>query len=499
MTRLADRMLLGVEPFHLPEIVKADEMTGYLRNKILKKSLAPLDETELMHRVEIERERLLNLTMETSQKFDSSLWNRIPIFVADEVARYFFLLTPPIDYYDVVSSMAPPFDKFFVEFQNVSKITDVYAWGCLITSIDQPDKIKYFDGDEGKARWVLDIKTFLQFYKHGVILGPVAEHSVGLAEDGTWFRHGSGEFYWRGGLFGQQHKDVVELSQHFKWATRYMGGLIIPALLSISFMHCKNVETETITPPEKLSKKYRKRHGHDLIRYHVLDIKPIRRLLERHQTGASDDLRRALHICRGHFKTFTPDAPLWGRHVGTYWWAPQVRGSESAGIVLKDYRVNAPSEFGKGYREANENPPDADKEAPPLKDPDSAGRGLAAHNRTQNQIANIVRELGWTPRSPGVNEPDYDIAWKVKDGFFVCEVKSLTPASEERQLRIGLGQVIRYRQKLNAAAYEPVRALIATEIAPHDQSWNELCEKENIILIWPEIAETKLKVAMEQT
>jgi hypothetical protein len=166
---------------------------------------------------------------------------------------------------------------------------------------------------------------------------------------------------------------------------------------------------------------------------------------------------------------------------------------------LKDYRVNPPSEFWKAYREANENPPDADNEAPPLKDPDSAGRGLAAHNRTQNQIADIVTAMGLVPPSPGANEPDYDIDWKVKDSFFVCEVKSLSPTTEERQLRIGLGQVIRYRQKLNAGGYEPVRALIATEIAPQDQSWNELCEKENIILIWPENAKEKLKAAMEQT
>jgi hypothetical protein len=272
---------------------------------------------------------------------------------------------------------------------------------------------------------------------------------------------------------------------------------VFPALLTISFLHCKNVEIHAIIPPEKLSKRHHKKHGRDLVRYHVLDIKPLRRLLDRHRAGSKEDLRRALHICRGHFKTFTPDAPLWGRHIGTYWWAPHVRGSKSAGVVLKDYRVSAPSEFGRAYHDADESPPDATKEAPASKDPDIAGRGLAAHNRTQNQIAEIVRGFGWVPRSPASNEPDFDVAWKVKDTFFVCEVKSLSPTNEERQLRMAVGQVIRYRQKLNAAGYEPVMPVIAIEIPPQDQSWDRLCENENIALVWPQIPKEKFIKVME--
>ena len=36
--------------------------------------------------------------------------------------------------------------------------------------------------------------------------------------------------------------------------------------------------------------------------------------------------RQALHICRGHFKTFTDIAPLFGKLRGTYWWADHIRG-----------------------------------------------------------------------------------------------------------------------------------------------------------------------------
>lgn len=49
-------------------------------------------------------------------------------------------------------------------------------------------------------------------------------------------------------------------------------------------------------------------------------------------------LRKALHICRGHFKHFE-DKPLFGRVRGTFWWGSMVRGTESKGKVIHDYEV----------------------------------------------------------------------------------------------------------------------------------------------------------------
>jgi hypothetical protein len=49
-----------------------------------------------------------------------------------------------------------------------------------------------------------------------------------------------------------------------------------------------------------------------------------------------------------------------------------------------------------------------------------------------------------TPRSPGVTDPKFDLAWEHEDVLFVAEVKSTTAENEERQLRLGLGQVLRY-------------------------------------------------------
>jgi hypothetical protein len=77
--------------------------------------------------------------------------------------------------------------------------------------------------------------------------------------------------------------------------------------------------------------------------------------------------------------------------------------------------------------------------------------------------------------------------------FYVCEVKSITALNEERQLRIAIGQVIRYRQKLAACGHEPIAAVIATERRPSDSSWQDLCENEGILLLWPDVTQTRLK------
>jgi hypothetical protein len=62
-----------------------------------------------------------------------------------------------------------------------------------------------------------------------------------------------------------------------------------------------------------------------------------------------------LHICRGHFKTFTEEARLFGKYTGTYWWPAHVRGSVDEGVVEKDYRVRLDGGgLGQPYVEADE-------------------------------------------------------------------------------------------------------------------------------------------------
>jgi hypothetical protein len=105
--------------------------------------------------------------------------------------------------------------------------------------------------------------------------------------------------------------------------------------LALMVLNCKNITYETVQP----RKKKRKKGKRELFSYYVLNIAPTsnKRQVRSGATGTGD--KKRVHLCRGHFKTFTEDAPLFGRYTGRFWWQPQVRGQDKSGIVHKDYNV----------------------------------------------------------------------------------------------------------------------------------------------------------------
>jgi hypothetical protein len=117
-----------------------------------------------------------------------------------------------------------------------------------------------------------------------------------------------------------------------------------PAMLALSFCHCKNLKPreETISPALQ---KARKRRGRfPVSRYYTLDIGPMKKVIEQaKRDGNITDLRSALHMVRGHFKTYTEDAPLFGSQTGTYWWGMHARGDAAHGTIKKDYEVRPPA------------------------------------------------------------------------------------------------------------------------------------------------------------
>lgn len=118
-------------------------------------------------------------------------------------------------------------------------------------------------------------------------------------------------------------------------------------------------------------------------------------------------------------------------------------------------------------------------------DPDAIDRGTRKHDETQNALSDAVREAGLIPRSHEAGEPSFDLAWDDGEEIVVAEVKSLTKRNEERQLRLALGQVQRYAHLLTAKG-RPVRAVIAAERKPSDESWLALCDSLGVTLVWPE-------------
>lgn len=110
-------------------------------------------------------------------------------------------------------------------------------------------------------------------------------------------------------------------------------------------------------------------------------------------------------------------------------------------------------------------------------------RGLRGHTDTQNELASVLSNAGLEPRRGLPSGPNFDLAWQNNGTVFVAEVKSITAENEEHQLRLGLGQVLRYRQRMAALGHDHVVAVLVPERQPRDPSWRELCHNLGVVLL----------------
>lgn len=149
--------------------------------------------------------------------------------------------------------------------------------------------------------------------------------------------------------------------------------------------------------------------------------------------------------------------------------------------LLRKPSVEAPG-VGRPYRRARAGQVKRNTD-PWSRDPALVDRALEAHASTQNALAEYLGSLGIEPRSPLPHEPDFDIAWISDATTYVGEVKSLTVANEEKQLRLGIGQVLRYRQTLSQ--HGPTQAVLVVERRPSDAAWLDLCESVAVQIVWP--------------
>lgn len=120
-----------------------------------------------------------------------------------------------------------------------------------------------------------------------------------------------------------------------------MSTFWFPALLAISFCHCKNVTMTREEIPAKLLKRQQERGRHS-ITFKTLEITPMKVVLEKAGAGSVGGLKKALHICRGHFANYA-EKGLFGKYFGRFWISQHVRGAIDAGAVVKHYDVKAPS------------------------------------------------------------------------------------------------------------------------------------------------------------
>ena len=245
-------------------------------------------------------------------------------------------------------NLAPPFEKFFLEFKTPHELKASYAtrltqdwpsrWGILCGSqeiIETGSTIK----------WALCLKLFVP---HKVLgeLGPIWLWNIRVdALGGPEIIDGKVQYeYMPLGVLkvALQLSSPQEREELLQTMAGNTFGMIFPALLAISFMHCKNVVLRKEVPPvvqQTVKQKRQRVQPHQPVTSHVLDIEPMKQILKTEGQSESVGLQRALHICRGHFSTYTEDHKLFGKYAGTFWIPQHVRGSQEVGYAAKDYRI----------------------------------------------------------------------------------------------------------------------------------------------------------------
>jgi hypothetical protein len=312
---------------------------------------------------------------------------------ADNVYRCFFAAEPPRDgeHWDVnrdVPNFAPPFGRYFIEgalpppaamspgwrAMFGGQPAPVSAAGALIRARDfghdadaaaayaddrlNSSHLNRFDvagnprPDWGAlavsdpVRWTLDASFF--FERPGVRrpLQGALRMFLAVRPDGAAAKTDSGSTARLATLSPGTTPEAAHA------LGRTLDAVTLPLFLADAFFHCKNIHLTPVDPPPRLQRSFRKKAGRPMTRYHVLEIDAVCVVLDREARRAQGDLRRAFHLCRGHFKHYTPErGGPFGRPIDapmSLWVSHHVRGNRKEGTVEKDYAFRPPKRPGPG-------------------------------------------------------------------------------------------------------------------------------------------------------
>lgn len=126
-------------------------------------------------------------------------------------------------------------------------------------------------------------------------------------------------------------------------ATRDLSQLCQTGLLALSLMNCRNVDLTAVEPDPAINRERKRGKLAPFLRYSTVTIRPTRRAGRPDQGETAEGRRQAWHRVRGHFRTYTPEAPLFGRQVGRFWIPQHTAGDIDEGAVITRYQVEGPA------------------------------------------------------------------------------------------------------------------------------------------------------------
>lgn len=107
----------------------------------------------------------------------------------------------------------------------------------------------------------------------------------------------------------------------------------------LMLLHCKNIQAVDQNPSNLINSQRRQQHKVPLFTYKTLHIIPFGSSKNKKDYIKHGDHNR-VHMCRGHYRRYTEEAPLFGKHIGMYWIPDHARGKNKSGIIVKDYEIH---------------------------------------------------------------------------------------------------------------------------------------------------------------
>ena len=262
----------------------------------------------------------------------------LPVLLIDNVADYYFTASDQ-ENWDLTKdfpNLAPPFPQFWFEHKMprlihskekgdtaVSDLIPSGRVGGLITALTR-DQMN-LEGAPDNVKWVLWCELFIDFGRRGI----AADGSHGL----TFFAVDA-----EGRLVDRPWMQALADGEHNEHMRNYMIWFN-PALLAISFLHCKNVKLVDNTVDKPLAKKYKQRHGVEPCAYKTLVIEPLKQILRNEGRSGEVGIAKAMHICRGHFRDYREGRGLFGKYHQLVWTPAMVRGTKGAQAPPREIEV----------------------------------------------------------------------------------------------------------------------------------------------------------------
>lgn len=172
--------------------------------------------------------------------------------------------------------------------------------------------------------------------------------SVGLLKplDESWDRLALNVlfFFWDSSKLVDMGTETIYLDQNGfleQWspASDFTTAIGHVLLYTLSFLNCRNIELVEHRPSAVLSRKHERKYGVPLTKYYELGIKGFSKRYP--ASGNKVERFTPHHIVRGHFKTYTPEKPRFGRpgEHGRFWVDSFAKGDKEAGEIKKRWRV----------------------------------------------------------------------------------------------------------------------------------------------------------------